>query len=1201
MEVFADRYVLTEEKPKAGGMAKVLKAIDTKDSAKLVAIKIFQSTGVENKFIQESFFRETEALRNLRHPNIVPLLDSDFEPSTRELYIVLPWCERTLRDIHGKDKAQDAVQFITEVAQPLLDALSLAHARGVLHRDVKPSNVLIDESGVPKLADFGIAKLTDSLRAGVTMSSFASRPFSPPEQLAGESSAQSDVYALGVTFLDCFTDVPESAAPSDVHQIISNLTLQQPLKILLRRMTAHLPSDRPYNAMIAAEQLKDVLGDLRSSSLPRLDLHLKLSRRALGEARTLFDASGGDTMQSICNDLNSEDVAARLDENSTSDSEHVVLLGREFFYRVVQDNIDRDQLLITTMYAPMSSKLEKIRQSCFPIRANFSERRAISSSQAAQSIERLYEILAESQAHRLLENQGSEEEQVLDKWQKILSLKQALEHVREMPVPYSGFSQVGNGTIRFHLDADYGQSELASLVGQTRRVRTRDQKHLVGEVDDIVDNQLDLYVLRGDVSKLPNKGRLLLDASASHTAIARQRRALLEVLTRTSRRSDLRDLLVRPQDSRLPIVESANSSIDFLQELDPGKQQALRSALASPDLTTIVGPPGTGKTTWIAEFVAQIVRRSPDAKILLTGQTHIAVDNAVDKIRKLADADSAGNELRIVRLGAVDRISSANTPIGLQQGLTNWLSQVRNKSSEWLEQWAISNHLNRRDKSASILLASLESQVQLRKELKTKLDSLQIQREKQLEINERLQLLEDDLMQRAAVLESLTSSTSLTENSSELLKRLTEISIAHTNSTLHLIDVFGDVKGQCREDVAKLDLDISGLATSLQTTDERSASIRQELANALGSNAIHDVDLDALGKLVEEHEGVKSPEFLRYQHLQLLQSSWHQRLGSDRSFETLFVAEADIVAGTCIGVAQRLMEGASFDVVIIDEASKASPTEAIAAMTMGKSWVLVGDDKQLPPFVDEALLEDDLMSRFDLTREDLATTLFDRMLVGLPQECKSELNVQHRMVKGIGDLISKCFYSGRLTTGRSDEGNEYLRNLMPTPVTWLSTSKLPNRHERRSGESSYLNSCEADHVCKLLERAESLLPPDRTFKVGVITGYGAQREMLHNMIKPSSEQWTRLQIEVNSVDAFQGREVDLLLYSVTRSNDAGRLGFLRLHERLNVALSRGRDSLIIIGDAEFCRSSTDSENPFLPVLSYFSASPTTCRLIPLTK
>jgi len=125
-------------------MAKVFKAMDGNSGGRLVAIKVFESAGSENEFIRESFTRETEALSNLRHPNIVPLLDYDFEPVRRQLYIVLPWCDSTLKDLRGKHNAQDPVQFITELAQPLLDALSLAHSRRVLHRDVKPSNVLID-------------------------------------------------------------------------------------------------------------------------------------------------------------------------------------------------------------------------------------------------------------------------------------------------------------------------------------------------------------------------------------------------------------------------------------------------------------------------------------------------------------------------------------------------------------------------------------------------------------------------------------------------------------------------------------------------------------------------------------------------------------------------------------------------------------------------------------------------------------------------------------------------------------------------------------------------------------------------------------------------------------------------------------------------------------------------------------------------
>jgi len=386
------------------------------------------------------------------------------------------------------------------------------------------------------------------------MSSFASKPFSPPEQLAGQTSEQSDVYALGVTFVDCFTDVPDSATPTDIQQIISNLSLHQSFKTFLRRMTSPMASDRHFNAMVAAEQIKDVLRDLRASALPRLDLHLRLSSRAFEDARTLFEA-GRDTMRSVCDDLNSEEFSARLEENSTPDGEQVLLLGRELFYRAKRDNRDERLLLVVSMYSPTPSKLEKMRQSYFPLRANFHERMPLSSSNASASLDRLYEALAESNAHRLAQARGSEEDELLDKWQRILSLKQAVEHRREEPVPYANFTRVGESVIRFTLATDLGKSEQMALVGQTRRVITRDQKDILGEVDDVFDNQLDLYIVHGDPAMLNGKGRLLLDASASHTALARQRRALLEVRTRISRRTDLRDLLARPQESRSPNLE----------------------------------------------------------------------------------------------------------------------------------------------------------------------------------------------------------------------------------------------------------------------------------------------------------------------------------------------------------------------------------------------------------------------------------------------------------------------------------------------------------------------------------------------------------------------------------------------------------------------------------------------------------------------
>jgi superfamily I DNA and/or RNA helicase len=117
----------------------------------------------------------------------------------------------------------------------------------------------------------------------------------------------------------------------------------------------------------------------------------------------------------------------------------------------------------------------------------------------------------------------------------------------------------------------------------------------------------------------------------------------------------------------------------------------------------------------------------------------------------------------------------------------------------------------------------------------------------------------------------------------------------------------------------------------------------------------------------------------------------------------------------------------------------------------------------------------------------------------------------------------------------------------------------------------------------------------KTIEIAVIAGYVKQVRAIELAIRDHLHTWQNLVVVCNTVDAFQGREADACIYSVTRANRVGRLGFLREKPRLNVALSRGRDALVIIGDATFCRL-CGGENPFRQILDYIEGNPETCEL-----
>jgi hypothetical protein len=326
-----------------------------------------------------------------------------------------------------------------------------------------------------------------------------------------------------------------------------------------------------------------------------------------------------------------------------------------------------------------------------------------------------------------------------------------------------------------------------------------------------------------------------------------------------------------------------------------------------------------------------------------------------------------------------------------------------------------------------------------------------------------------------------------------------------------------------------------------------------------------------------------------------LAEQWQLRFGRSREFYAAMVADSSVVAGTCLGFARVPgMLSAEFDVCIVDESSKATPTELLVPLSRARKWILVGDPKQLPPFVEDLLDDANLLTNYELDRASFQTTLLDRFVGALPEECIASLKTQHRMIRPIGDMISQCFYDGELKSVR-DERDAHLHFVMAAPVTWLTTAGL-QRHSESEFNRTFKNVSEASLISQWLKRLDFIAKTANTkYRVGVISGYVGQCTELRRAVAGLQREISALQIECNTVDAFQGREVDICIYSVTRCNDRGVIGFLRDARRMNVALSRGRSALLIVGDHVFCRTA-GGVNPLRTIVEYIEKHPGDCAL-----
>lgn len=318
------------------------------------------------------------------------------------------------------------------------------------------------------------------------------------------------------------------------------------------------------------------------------------------------------------------------------------------------------------------------------------------------------------------------------------------------------------------------------------------------------------------------------------------------------------------------------------------------------------------------------------------------------------------------------------------------------------------------------------------------------------------------------------------------------------------------------------------------------------------------------------------------ERLNPMRDFWLEECGGDLSPDLveLLLTRHQVVGATCLGLTRRqvsLMR--PFDLVLIDEAARATPGELMIPMLRGRKVVMIGDHKQLPPTVDPAFRDEEapLAVGPSDVRRMYAETLFERLFIGLPQEMTGRLLTQYRMPPMIGNIVAEMFYpEDSLTTFKDNEPLIAFRR----PLRWLDTSRMEGwRGEPPKSGQSLVNHGEVELVIALLEAitgasADLHMQPD----IAVITCYSAQKSELIKRV--SSSRLKRCGIAIDTVDSFQGNQADIVIYCTTRSH--GSIRFLNDPNRLNVALSRTKREFLLVGDpALLCRPLKDgSANHF---------------------
>lgn len=1129
MRTIGDRYVEVRGTSRRGGQSEVIQAVDTHNAGRLVAVKMVSAKSDE--IFRIYFERETSALRTLNHPHVAKLLDSGIDEDQGVYFVVLEWIPDTITTYLACHPELSGWDDVAEnIALPLASALAHSHSLSVLHRDIKPANVLWD-GDKPLLADFALSKIKNQIAGAgdATVIGAATAPWAPPDRTS-RGSARFDVYGLAATVLQCTTEQQFT----DYHHVTAALEqADTPPEItdLLTRSLDPDPSRRPADAQVFYCELQ-AIQTARSRKWHRAQqIPFELTRTARDKLQAAVEGTAAEDV--IEQRLGSATyVLPRLktqpDGSAVYTADEFVMVGDQVKLVMAYEGDTKLKCIHAEVNDFEDLDRDRKRSEAIMVDSRdyvFTARPPLRARESAQAAHDLRNRLRKSVQDAGDRTSERFKNARLDAWSKLIDAKEQLEKRLEEPITYR---RTGSDGREFTLESTTALP--AGLLDQDRIARPlvedKAKRGVPVVVVDVDDEGTELTVrATSSDADLPFEGELVIDRVPSHAVIRRQKSALAALREGSAARPHLRELVLDPEQAQPP------EPVEFVPrtaDLDNDKKVAVANALGSSDIFLVEGPPGTGKTSFICELVNQYLRLRPNDTVLLVSQMHVAIDNAITRLYRSGITS-------VVRLSSNDdRVDPEAQHMLLGNKLAAWVAEVSARAAAGMAQIA---------EREGVQIEHLTLAVHAEQTLATMRQQ----------------------HKRAEALGPLGAADRL--DNEDLPEHRAEMLAGYQHASLR--------------------------------AEEAVAALRAAAAEA-GVGVPDTLDETALQALVEQLLG-GSAEHKRLHQLVQAQGDWLASLNDPAAAEPMFLPTQQVVAGTCMGfLANGTIGEMQFDLCIIDEASRATAAELLVPMTRSKRWVMVGDTKQLPPMAEEVLRHPDIVEAFDLDRQTVSTSLFDTLLAEVPPSCRAPLVTQHRMAEPIGELISRTFYGGTLIHDpvpvlEPDSVDQHQR------LVWFSTSHRNNRFEdaKFPGSASASNKLEIETVTALVGTLDEQVAggeyrrlDGHKLEVLVLSGYRQQvTEIERALRRKKLHTSTNIDVQVKTIDAVQGREADVVIFSVTRSNLAGELGFLdkAYAGRLNVALSRAREALWIVGDSDFC---AQREGPLKDVQYHIMSSST---------
>jgi hypothetical protein len=697
--------------------------------------------------------------------------------------------------------------------------------------------------------------------------------------------------------------------------------------------------------------------------------------------------------------------------------------------------------------------------------------------------------------------------------------------------------------------------------------------------------------------RIPRQGQL---EEAFNGVVYRKQREAVDLL-RTGQARNSHLLAVLTDYRTTPIRPAADNPTE---DLDEDQLTAFRKAIGVEDMLLILGPPGTGKTrtiSQIAQACALGAAMRDAGKVLVTSHTNRAVDNVLARLP---------GGLLPIRVGNDGKVTKEGQPYLLESQAADLRTRILNDTARALSAY---EDLGTAREWAGELTGRLGELTTLTgEEARARCGLDAARRAVGSPAQARVDTLTAEQVRRAQALDRLARrATGLTRRTAWARARTGWPLIGAGFGLLERrwtrrLTATGQAVGRLRADQEHARSELAGAERELDAATRDQPAVRTARAQVdqavrrrgaartaalAAARACHDIvrRVDTPPPLTADGEPDAAEQDLAAFHTWLtrrlpvltaratLLTDWHRDASgeTDQLYPEL-IRYAGVVAATCIGAASRPeLADVEFDLAIVDEAGQIGVANVLVPLVRARRAVLVGDHQQLPPYLDSAVEAWGAGIGDPVITDLLAKSALELLVDQVDPASVVMLTIQRRMPAAIAEFISAAFYQGKLRTGVTREHRD---PLFSRPMAFVDTVRLPEaqRYEKSAtareqwGQRGYINPAEADLLTELAaahHRGGS--------EWAVIVPYRAQVAKITDALTRLVGDAGLIGLNVGTVDSFQGGERDVILYGFTRSNPGGQVGFLDELRRANVAFTRARRQLVLVGDMQTLTQARD--------------------------